>query len=248
MMSLSVQHIIRMVTSIILLSLAVSCSTSNNVVSNKLFQKRKYQKGWHINKPTKLPEKTDKQPNEEIAKVDEKVQVTEYSDEVTVEYSAIKKKLADSKEQIVEVYQIEKGPSLLGEKVSLKESRGDLSQVYVASDYNSTQAVSGLTQLYSPPIDRSDGLTRFLLALLGFIVLFFTTISPLAVLIALGRGEASRINTMIYLLAVFLAIVGIALLIITGGTAIAVLIPLYASIIIWLVSVVHAIFSIIRGY
>lgn len=36
--------------SIFITALISSCSSSNNVVSNSLFQKRKYTKGWHINK------------------------------------------------------------------------------------------------------------------------------------------------------------------------------------------------------
>lgn len=36
--------------SIFITALISSCSSSNNVVSNSLFQKRKYSKGWHSNK------------------------------------------------------------------------------------------------------------------------------------------------------------------------------------------------------
>ena len=43
-------------------SILASCSTSNQVVSNKLFQKRKYQKGWYIN-PTKSYKKLNSKEN-----------------------------------------------------------------------------------------------------------------------------------------------------------------------------------------
>lgn len=36
------------------IGLLYSCSTSNDVVSNGFFQKRKYQKGWHVNKTQKI--------------------------------------------------------------------------------------------------------------------------------------------------------------------------------------------------
>jgi len=44
---------------IIVFSTLVSCSTSNDVVSNKLFQKRKYNKGWHYNGVKPLPNNTE---------------------------------------------------------------------------------------------------------------------------------------------------------------------------------------------
>lgn len=43
-----------------------SCSTSNDVVSNGFIQKRKYTKGWHINKRAKVSDKKGVQQNEEI--------------------------------------------------------------------------------------------------------------------------------------------------------------------------------------
>lgn len=43
-----------------------SCSTSNDVVSNGFIQKRKYTKGWHINKRAKVSDKKGVKQNEEI--------------------------------------------------------------------------------------------------------------------------------------------------------------------------------------
>lgn len=56
-----------------------SCTTSNEVVSNKLFQKRKYQKGWHINSSSKV-------------KRVEKSEVTEYDEELIAHESVVKNK------------------------------------------------------------------------------------------------------------------------------------------------------------
>ena len=44
-----------------------SCSTSNDVVSNKLFQKRKYQKGWHVNSSKKIDKSTKVDESEAVA-------------------------------------------------------------------------------------------------------------------------------------------------------------------------------------
>lgn len=41
----------------LLVTILFSCSTSNEVVQNGLFQKRKYNKGWHLNKSTTVKAK-----------------------------------------------------------------------------------------------------------------------------------------------------------------------------------------------
>jgi len=43
------KNIKKTVSYLLVCSILASCSTSNQVISNKLFQKRKYQKGWHVN-------------------------------------------------------------------------------------------------------------------------------------------------------------------------------------------------------
>jgi uncharacterized membrane protein YqaE (UPF0057 family) len=76
---------IKKITAIALLSaLLFSCSTSNDVVSNGFFQKRKYTKGWHSNKFTKI--KANKENN-----IPEVSQNEEIAQEVVVE----KRKLSD---------------------------------------------------------------------------------------------------------------------------------------------------------
>ena len=51
----------------IALAIISSCTTSNQVVSSKMFQKRKYQKGWHINNSKKLDKLTEVNKNEAVA-------------------------------------------------------------------------------------------------------------------------------------------------------------------------------------
>lgn len=51
----------------IALAIISSCTTSNQVVSNKMFQKRKYQKGWHINNSQKIDKSTEVNKNLAVA-------------------------------------------------------------------------------------------------------------------------------------------------------------------------------------
>ncbi len=48
------------------LMILASCSTSSDVASNKLFQKRKYKKGWHVNSTRNVEEKTKVIQSDEI--------------------------------------------------------------------------------------------------------------------------------------------------------------------------------------
>ena len=72
----------------LIISILASCSTSNEVVSNKLFQKRKYQKGWHVNSVKKV----DKVKKQEI---------TEYEEELVVENETSEDKPVQNQEQSI---------------------------------------------------------------------------------------------------------------------------------------------------
>lgn len=54
------------------LAFLASCSTSNEVVNNGLFQKRKYNKGWYVNKSSTIGKSKSVDKNEDIAYVIEK--------------------------------------------------------------------------------------------------------------------------------------------------------------------------------
>ena len=67
------------------LMILASCSTSSDVVSNKLFQKRKYKKGWHVNSTRNIEEKTKVVQSDEIVEsksIETKEEIT-YEQEVT---------------------------------------------------------------------------------------------------------------------------------------------------------------------
>ncbi|MEN8957834.1 MAG: YqaE/Pmp3 family membrane protein [Flavobacteriales bacterium] len=71
------------------LALLASCSTSNQVVSNKLFQKRKYQKGWHVNSSKKI----DKVKKSTTTEVEE----SQVAHNVTTEAKPTAEKKSESK-------------------------------------------------------------------------------------------------------------------------------------------------------
>lgn len=67
------------------LMILASCSTSSDVASNKLFQKRKYKKGWHVNSTRNVEEKTKVIQSDEIVEsksIETKEEIT-YEQEVT---------------------------------------------------------------------------------------------------------------------------------------------------------------------
>lgn len=81
---------------ILAISILASCTTSNAVVSNKLFQKRKYQKGWHVNSVNKL----DKVKKAETTEYDsELVAQTETKNKTEKENSEPLKKQITAKKQ-----------------------------------------------------------------------------------------------------------------------------------------------------
>jgi len=67
------------------LIILASCSTSSDVASNKIFQKRKYKKGWHVNSTRNVEEKTKVIQSDEIVEsksIETKEEIT-YEQEVT---------------------------------------------------------------------------------------------------------------------------------------------------------------------
>lgn len=63
----------KMLISLSLVGLLMSCSTSNEVVSNGIFQKRKYKKGWYINSNDKIAKKSIKEEGKNNSIVKEEV-------------------------------------------------------------------------------------------------------------------------------------------------------------------------------
>ena len=68
--------------------LIAGCSTSNEVASNKLFQKRKYQKGWHVNASPRF-DKNSVHTEEELVEAREVLVETEKEEKVLVASQSI---------------------------------------------------------------------------------------------------------------------------------------------------------------
>ena len=227
-----------------------SCSTSNEVVSNKLFQKRKYKKGWHKNSSPNYAHKSKKHNKKFVTKVTknnvkDKHKVISKTSNNEIVSKEVESNSSVSKESVVTIQEIFSKNKFSQTQNENSQNNPELTpEVYKNYD---KQPISR-DVLESPTVAADDSDLRILLAILGIIMMIFTTIAPLGVLIALGRGEALRINLFIYLGAVILAIVGIILLIALGFESIIVGIVLTASIITWLISIIHAFVVIIRGY
>lgn len=84
--------------------LIAGCSTSNEVASNKLFQKRKYQKGWHVNASPRF-DKNSVRTEEEIVEAREVFVETEKEEKVLVasqSISASQSETIEFSEELVE--------------------------------------------------------------------------------------------------------------------------------------------------
>lgn len=68
--------------------LIAGCSTSNEVASNKLFQKRKYQKGWHVNASPRF-DKNSVHTEEELVEARDLLVETEKEEKVLVASQSI---------------------------------------------------------------------------------------------------------------------------------------------------------------
>lgn len=71
---------------VLAVSILASCSTTNEVMSNKLFQKRKYQKGWHVNSTKKVDRV-------------KKSEITEYEENLVAQNEEQEEKTTHTKEQ-----------------------------------------------------------------------------------------------------------------------------------------------------
>ena len=186
----------RILTLILGITILFSCSTSNQVASNKLFQKRKYKKGWHINSTKRIqaPSQTKQEKTEEVA------QDNSVSDSTYQESTAT---VSD---------QIGKEESFIAKETKLNTKETPLSKQYkndrLSSFFEKIVTSQGANSIVdsekkmnfikdSPPLDEKD--KRILLGILGVLILIFTGIAPLAVWVAIGRGEALRISIILYL-------------------------------------------------
>lgn len=78
-----------------------SCSTTNEVTSNRLFQKRKYQKGWHVNSSRSVDKSTKSTDDEVVASYTINETISEEQLKETQSSSLTSPQLAESNENSI---------------------------------------------------------------------------------------------------------------------------------------------------
>ncbi len=221
-----------------------SCSTSSDVASSKLLQKRKYQKGWHSNR-TPIFDKNNQNKKE----IYSAIKVSESTQEL------VAKKEID--EEVLSEYSVETN-SVLNSTVHYENStkvKQSLSNVLNKEETLPTiieNQNSGFISLIpdenssSMPVENSDSTSRILLMLLGIVILF-TGITPLAILVAVGRGGALKFNLYLFLIG-SLFLVAATFIFLFSFSGLGFFFCLSFSFILYLAAYIHALITIIRGF
>ena len=178
-----------------------SCSTSNNVASNKLIQKRKYKKGWHVNSTQKI-EKTAN--SEEVAYTDEVESKEESEPESTVAEdqttettntednpeSDLAQEIFDDQNNVVESnYEAQNSNS---DEVSLVNNEVSVQEISNKPLINTSVKNEVVNQSQSSDSD----IALILLVILAFIL------PPLAVFLVRGVGTEFWISLILFLVAI----------------------------------------------
>lgn len=203
-----------------------SCSTSNNVASNKLIQKRKYKKGWHVNSTQKI-EKTanseevaytnqvEPKDESESAVAEEETSVTSTS---TIseenEESYLSNEIFDNQNDVAESnYETENNTPdevLINNEISVQQTSNNQTTNKIENNLVSSESQSS-----------DSDVALILLVILAFIL------PPLAVFLVRGVGTEFLISLALFLIAIgggFAFIGGIAGLVAIAGLVYALLI------------------------
>jgi len=187
-----------------------SCSTSSDVASNKLFQKRKYKKGWNVNSARTIEEKS--KGSEEVAYVEEAVKendvessaqnqttVTEsesnstFSPENSSESFNTSSNEVETKSLFTEKSVDTKSMETINSNESFGSSQEDLFVDEVENNVNNDE-----TEVSTESNDNSSssdsGVALILLVILAILL------PPLAVAIAAGIGTEFLISLLLTLL------------------------------------------------
>ena len=192
-----------------------ACSTSNEVSSNRLFQKRKYQKGWHINSSKKIDKSSKGEKHEEIAinsdivktkskvvdsktlKKDESTQVTNQSISINSE-TVVTNTESNGEDKLIkpnkEVKNVENAES--------KSSSNSIVQIQEENNSLESNEAENIISIESSS-DSSSGGSDVGIVLL---VILAILLPPLAVFLARGVGTEFWISV---LLTIFFWVPGI---------------------------------------
>ena len=229
----------------------VSCSSSSDVASNRMFQKRKYNKGWHSNtspnysnKNSGAPEKSES--NSIAGSQNDSSHTSTFShstDSNTTKFittAAVPQDVSAKRKT----------------KRILESARANLIPATVVASRNSIVQKGNGWDDQAATFDPwlSEEAVRVILAILAVLILVFTGISPLAVWVSVGPGPALRLNTILFVAFILCLIIFVMTLfyitmygVVGGLFALAILFGFF-TIALGIVSFVHALVSIIRGY
>lgn len=235
----------QIITFLLVCLFLASCSTSNQVVSNKLFKKRKYQKGWYVNTPKnykvtvskkKIESKHQEENNQSKSSfVVENSQKKTLIEKVTVEDIPVLKQ-----EHFTYLDKVEKN-------ITDAKSGFHSKKIKLKSQFN--KQISIVKKEKSPPINRGNKTSRVLLVLLALGILFYTQIAPLAILIALGKVESLRVNLIIFLVGIMVLAIALFTMVLLGVLFTpAVMAMIFIGLAFIVAADIHAIYVIYRGY
>ncbi len=235
-----------------------ACSTSNQVVSDSFLQKRKYRKGWHVNKA----------PNYDLshssAKSTIEGQATTYDESDTLILSSshdLKEVASVDKKERFAIDNASDKKNWITQSIKPEKSKSILSSSFLKNKNNQSLTVShdlilnSDSQLNDPWL--SEKAVQIILAILALLVLIFTGITPLAVWISVGPGPALKTNLTLYVAFLLSALIAIMIIVFTlfyAATGASVSTLIVAAVfgvlaaILGIVAYIHALVSIIRGF
>lgn len=192
---------IKKITAIAMLTaILASCSTSNEVVSNGFFQKRKYNKGWYANKSTKVKETKGDNTKEEF--VADKSGVIE---ENTVAQSVVVKEEIKpiSKQYITKEDVVAQPQKTVLASADKKEEKIVSTSVVIANEQNAVafeelKKVSEMAPVEIKTVESKSGGDAGVALLL--LVILAILLPPLAVFLVDGIGTKFWISLILTLL------------------------------------------------
>jgi len=252
------------VSVLICLSLLLSCSTFNQVASNKLFQKRKYTKGWYssvsrsIEDRAQVAQQKSVIVNKEISFSDSTTLVRTTTTATSSTVSASNSLVQKRKERI---------PSIRSTLLKTEQAESSIPRYIDETTIDPVfKSSKEKTSIYPTSLSEnvrfqdpwlSDKVVNILLAIFAILVLLFTGIAPLAVWIANGPGPSLKMSVLLYVAFLFFALIFVmTILYITvyaGGAATVSSIGLAVTfgiltVVTSIVSFFHALVSIIKGF
>ena len=248
-------QMLKLFTALFVLVGMFSCSTSNEVATNKLFQKRKYNKGWHVNSIPNYSVSHTVNKNKELTQS----KATQDSDTSTSQKES-DSIFTQAETQLV-FYPKTKQNLKKHSESTAKKSTSATSLINPSASFsqeftNNNELILGQKmKLFDPWLNENA--VQIILAILALLVLIFTGITPLAVWISVGPGHALKTNMTLYvafwLCALVFAMILLFLFVYTSasaGVAAVVLAILFGllTVIIGVTAYIHALVSIIRGF